>query len=339
MQLVPSQLSAHLEANPLPLVISVFGDTPLLIDDSLQVIRKRARQQGAEERLRWLQDSQFDWQQLVDQSASLSLFSNLRLIELELPEGKPGREGSEALKNYLQAPPSDQILVIIGPKLKQEQLKSKWYLQLAAAGPVVTANTPERKDLPRFIQHRAQTYQLQLAADTTQLLADWFEGNLLALDQELQILALADLPKPVALSRVQETAQDQSRFSVFALQEAILRADVEDALHRLARLFDEDVEVAILNWMLQREWQTVNALKHADNFATACKQNGIWRSQEALYRGFCQRLTQPALQQAARLLVRLEYAFKRDSGDNYRTLATHLVTLYCQPEAVVGLPQ
>lgn len=337
MQLAPAQLPALLERQGLPPVLSVFGDSPLLIDDALQMIRQHARHQGIDERLRWLQDGQFDWQQLQDQSASLSLFSSLRLIELELPEGKPGRDGGEAIRQYVQSPPSDQILIVIGPKLKQEQLKAKWYKELSEAGPVINANSPDRSALPRFVQARAQRYQLQLQADATQLLADWFEGNLLALDQELQKLALTNLPQPVTAAAIQTAADDQSRFSVFALQEAILQADLDTALHRLARLFEEGVEPAILNWMLQREWQTVSQLQQADNFAEACRKNGVWRNQEQAYRQFCQRMSQHASTKAADLLARLEYAFKRDSGEHYPTLATHLVALYCRPQQVLEI--
>src|SRR5690606_96709 len=127
--------------------------------------------------------------------------------------------------------------------------------------------------------------------------------------------------------------------NVFALQETILHADLSSALHRLARLLEDEVEEAILNWMLQREWQVVCTLQQADNFADACRKNGVWRNQEALYRNFCQRMSPQAVSKAAELLARLEYAFKRDSGEDYGTLATHLVTLYCQPELVSRLPQ
>lgn len=336
-QLTSAQLPSFFETNNLPPVISLFGDSPLLIDDALQLIRQQARKQAIEERIRWLQDSQFDWQQLLDQSASLSLFSNVRLVELELPEGKPGREGGDALRQYLSTPPPDQILVIIGPKLKQEQLKAKWYKELTSQALLINANSPDRTALPRFVQSRAQRHQIQLAPDATQLLADWFEGNLLALDQELQKLALSDLPQPISAAAIQSAAEDQSRFNVFALQEATIQGNLDSALHRLARLLEDDVEPAILNWMLQREWQTVSNLQQAANFSDACRRNGVWRNQENAYRQFCQRMSAAAMSKAADLLVRIEYAFKRDSGEHYATLVTHLVSLYCQPQQVVGI--
>ncbi|MGI0152824.1 DNA polymerase III subunit delta [Pseudidiomarina sp. WS423] len=342
MQLYSSQLTQHLQQHGLAPIVCVFGDAPLLVDESVQQLRRFARQQGIDERQRLLQDAQLDWSILHTASANLSLFSSQRLLELELPEGKPGREGGEALRSYAEQPSQDQILVIIGPKLKQEQQKAKWFQQLSKVATMVSANNPERQQLPRFIQQRAQRYQLQLDPSAVQLLADWYEGNLLALDQELQKLALSELPLPVTAALITSHSEDQSRFNVFALQEAILAADLDQALHKLQRLFEGDVEPAILNWALQREWTLVFSLQQAlaagQSFSSAAKQQRLWRSQEPAYRQFVQRMDASAMQVAGQLLSRLEYAFKGDSGDHYPTLVTQLVALYCRPQQLQQLP-
>jgi DNA polymerase-3 subunit delta len=336
MSLNPAQLSSYLQQHGLPPLLCIFGDTPLLLDDSLQVLRHYAKQHGVDEREYHRQDASFDWRMLSQPSNNFSLFSSHRLIELELPEGKPGREGGDALRSYAEHPVADQTLVIIGPKLKGEQLKAKWFTQLQAAAPMVEANSPERRQLPRFIADRAQRYQLQLDTEAQQLLADWFEGNLLALDQELQKLALMDLPQPLNKQAISLAAEDQSRFSVFALQEAIVAGQLEPALHRLQRLFEDDAEIAILNWMLQREWHKLTRLESAilqgESLARVYPQLQIWRTQEQAYQQFLRRMqSHNQLPQVADLLRRIELAFKRDSGEQLRTLITHLVCLYCNP--------
>lgn len=343
MQVALGQLQAHLDQHGLPAVLSLFSDTPLFIDDAVQIIRQAAQQQGVSERQRWVQDNSFDWRQLSEQGGSMSLFSQLTLIELELPDGKPGREGGEAIRAYTDQPNQDQIMLILGPRLKQEQQKSKWYQALNQQGLVINANAPERHALPRLVNERASRYQLQLEEQAAQLLADWYEGNLLALDQQLQKLALSDLPQPLSVATIQAAAEDQSRFSVFALQEALIAGDTEASLHRLERLFEEDVEIAILSWMLQREWQQLWQIEQSHQcgigFAQIAKKLRLWRSQEQLYRNFWQRC-RSHLSQINELLARLELAFKRDSGADYRALTTHLILLYCEPETVaqVRLP-
>lgn len=336
MAITAAQLHSYLQQHGLPPLLAIFGDTPLLLDDCLQLVRNYAKQHGVDEREYHRQDSAFDWRMLSQPSSNFSLFSSHRLIELELPEGKPGREGGDALRSYAEQPVADQTLVIIGPKLKGEQLKAKWFQQLQAAAPLVEANAPERRQLPRFIAERAQRYQLTLDQDAQQLLADWFEGNLLALDQELQKLALMDLPQPLNQQAISNAAEDQSRFSVFALQEAIVAGQLEPALHRLQRLFEDDAEIAILNWMLQREWHKLtrleSAMQQGESLSRVYPQLQIWRNQEQAYQQFLRRMqSSQQLAQAADLLRRIELAFKRDSGEQLRTLITHLVCLYCNP--------
>ncbi|WP_258807138.1 DNA polymerase III subunit delta [Pseudidiomarina sp. CB1] len=326
-----AELEQHLQKHGLPALLSVFGDTPLLLDDALQLVRAQARAQGIDERTRFIQDQQFDWSQLREQGANFGLFSNLRLVELELPDAKPGREGAEALKQYCAELPDDQILVITGPKLKQEQLKAKWFQLLQQAGPVVQANSPDRRQLPNFIQQRSQRHNVSLTGDAVQLLADWFEGNLLALDQELQKLALTDLPQPLTPQAIMDAAQDQSRFTVFALQEAILAGDLKNALKRLQRLLEEEAEIAILNWMLQRELQKLERLQQGNLGSRELMSLGIWRNQEGAYQAFAKRVSREHLARLSRLLVRLEYAFKRDSGEDFATLYCHTVVLLCAP--------
>lgn len=340
MQLSIGQLQTQLQQQPLPALLCIFGDSPLLVDDALQLIRAAAKQQGVEERLAWRQDKQFDWQQLNHSSDSLSLFSSKKLVELELPEGKPGRDGGEAIRSYAASPNQDQILVLYGPKLRQDQQKAKWFQVLSQTAWTVQANAPYREQLPRFVLDRAKRYQLTLAADAAQLMSDWYEGNLLALDQQLQKLALSDLASPIDAAAIRASAEDQSQFTVFALQDAIISGQTELALRRLQRLLEEGEEVAIMSWMLQREWQTLRQLEQhlaaGGNFAQACKALRIWPSQQQHYQALWQRC-QNQLGQLNHCLAALETAYKRDDGGDIQALLTHIVLLFCSPERVKDL--
>jgi DNA polymerase III delta subunit len=48
-------------------------------------------------------DANFDWGTLLQAGASMSLFSEKRLLELRLPSGKPGDKGAAALHRILLA--------------------------------------------------------------------------------------------------------------------------------------------------------------------------------------------------------------------------------------------
>lgn len=333
--LFPEQLQQHLNGQPLPAIILLFGEELLLRQDALSELRQYLKQRCGDEleRQRLIQQHDFDWQQLQDSGQSLSLFSQFRVLELELHDNKPGREGSDALTQYAQQPPAEQLLVVIGDRLKKEQQNSRWFKALSQRAWLVRTPTPDRARLPRFIHQRAQRYGLQLSSDALDLLAHWFEGSLASLDQELQKWSLLHNQETLDVAAVKQFMQDVSHFDAFSLQDSLLQNDWQQAAHRLARLLEEDVDRHQLLWVMQREVQTLSQVKTAQqsqlDSATIFRQQMIWPSQQPAYQQRAQRLPWTALQQAQRLIQRLELALKNDTGEPVDTLFMHCLGLLC----------
>ncbi len=81
MRLTPGQLSAHLAKGLAPLYV-VAGEEPLLLMEALDAIRAAARRAGYSERETMDVDRGFNWQQVADSCASLSLFASRRIVEV-----------------------------------------------------------------------------------------------------------------------------------------------------------------------------------------------------------------------------------------------------------------
>ena len=103
MKLNPAQLGKHLQGNLSPVYV-VSGDEPLLCQEAADAIRAATRQQGFSERQVFNADNNFDWGNLLQAGASLSLFADKRLLELRLANGKPSDKG-RACSNTWRAPP------------------------------------------------------------------------------------------------------------------------------------------------------------------------------------------------------------------------------------------
>lgn len=328
----PEKLENYLQQNGVPPIMLVFGDDLLLRNDALSSIRKHLASDDLE-RIHWLQSKDFDWQQLSSGEQSMSLFGNLRLVELELPENKPGRDGSAALTEYAQNQAESEILIVIGDRLKKETQNSRWFKALAEHGPLVRTQSPDKSQLPAFIHQRAQRYQLTLATGVPEKLSDWFEGNLLALDQELSKWQLLTNDGVITEDFLRNSIDDVSRFSVFALQESIQQQDFEGALHRLDRLLDEENDFHRLVWILQREVQLLTALQKSQQIQTDTtalfRQFMIWPNQQPGYHKRASQLSRQTLLDAQRLVERIEAALKLDSGESPLILTTHLLSLLC----------
>src|SRR5512133_3793451 len=103
MQIQTAALAAHLQKG-LKSLYTLHGDEPLLIQEALDAIRTAARAQGFTERSsHTVSGAHFDWSEVLAAGGSLSLFSDKQILELRIPSGKPGKDGSVALQQLTQA--------------------------------------------------------------------------------------------------------------------------------------------------------------------------------------------------------------------------------------------
>ena len=89
MRLRADQLGKHLKGEELLPVYLVAGDEPLQQDETLDALRSAARQRGFEERQRFSADTGIDWNALLNEAQSLSLFGGRRILEVVLNDKRP----------------------------------------------------------------------------------------------------------------------------------------------------------------------------------------------------------------------------------------------------------
>jgi DNA polymerase-3 subunit delta len=82
----------------------VWGDEPLLAQEAADLIRAAARAAGHTERqVHHVTGAHFNWSGLLGAAQAMSLFADRQLIEIRIPSGKPGKDGSDALQRYCEA--------------------------------------------------------------------------------------------------------------------------------------------------------------------------------------------------------------------------------------------
>ena len=96
MKIKPEQLASHLQKQLLPVYV-VSGDEPLLAQEATDSLRTAARAAGFTERELFHVEGNYDWNQLLSEANSLSLFADKKILEVRIANGKPGDKGSKAL--------------------------------------------------------------------------------------------------------------------------------------------------------------------------------------------------------------------------------------------------
>jgi DNA polymerase III subunit delta len=257
MRYVPQTLQRGLDEGKLPLAWLVAGDEPLLVGEAADAIRARARKDGYTGREVLFFDRSFDWDALLGELRSMSLFADRRIIELRMPQPKPGVEGSKALVLALADLSCDVLLLVITDKIEYADRSSAWVKAFEAKGACVDAEQLTPEQLPEWVSERMRRAGLEPEREAAELLAERCEGNLVAAHQEIALLALMQGPGRVTHEAVAESVATSARYHVFQLGEALLGGDAARAVRILDGLAAEGEEPTLVLWCIAEELRSI----------------------------------------------------------------------------------
>lgn len=351
MQLRLDQLAAHLQKGLRPLY-TLWGDEPLLAQEAGDAIRAAARAAGHSERqVHVVSGAHFNWSALLGAAQAMSLFADKQIIEIRIPSGKPGKEGSDALQRYCETLSDDVVTVLQLPRLDRQQQASAWFTALDGAGVTIRIDAIERKALPQWIAQRlaAQGQRVQggeAGQHTLAFFADRVEGNLLAAHQEIQKLGLLYPAGELSFDQVESAVLNVARYDVFKLGEAVLAGQVARALRMLDGLQAEGEAAVLVHWTLAEDIRALRRVKDAQAagkpLPMALREARVWGVKERLFERALPLFTENALAQlldAAQICDGLVKGLKHpdwplDPWQGLRRLV--LMTAQCSAAAAPG---
>ena len=297
MNLAPGQLQEHLKRG-IKSLYTLYGDEPLLVQEFADSLRAHARGLGYTERtVHTVAGAHFDWSEVLASGGSLSLFADKQIVEIRIPSGKPGKEGSVALQQIAERAQGDDstLSLIMLPRLDSMTTKGAWFGALESYGVTVKFEQIARNNLPQWISQRLQAQGQRVAAGeegqrTLQFFSDRVEGNLLAAHQEIQKLGLLyPLPGGSVLSfeQVENAVLNVARYDVFKLSEAVLGGQTVRVARMLDGLQAEGESEVLVHWAISEDIRGMKRVKDAINagrpMPMALRDNRIWGIKEKLY--------------------------------------------------------
>lgn len=249
MKISVDKLAAHLHDRLAPIYL-VAGDEPLQREEAADAVRRAAKAGGYADREVFFADASYDWRQLANAGASLSLFASRRVLDLRLPTGKPGA-GAAVLEAYAADPAPDTVLLVVSAKL--ERGGGRWAAALERAGVFVQIWPVEAARLPAWLASRMRRLGLEPSHEAVNVMAELVEGNLPAAAQEIDKLLLLQGPGPVDADAVRSAVADSARYDPYKLVDAALAGDQVRTAHILGGLREEGVEPTFVLWAFTRE--------------------------------------------------------------------------------------
>jgi DNA polymerase-3 subunit delta len=313
MRLDSNQLKQHLTQSLSPLYVLV-GDEPLAQSECLDAIRLVARKAGADERTGFIVERNFNWQQIGQFGQAMSLFSSQRILEIHIPNGKPGIEGGKALAELATNLIPDTTVIITLPELERDAKNSAWFNALQNSSTLIELKEVAPSQLPQWLAARLKAQNQSTDAATLAFIAHQVEGNLLAAHQEVQKLGLLYPAGEISAEAVRESVLNVSRYDAFQLGEAVLAGDTERTTRILQGLQDEgETAVAIMNplmWVLRPLVRIKHAEARGENMMNAMTNARIYGERQHLVKRALGRLSLRTLEAALQKLCDIDKTAK-----------------------------
>ena len=308
MQLALTQIQAHLQKG-LRSLYTLHGDEALLVQEAADAIRAAARSQGFTERsVHVVSGAHFDWSEVLAAGGSMSLFADKQLLEIRMPTGKPGKEGSPMIQQLAQAAEGNDttLTLFILPRLDTTTKKGAWFGALDQFGVTVQIDSLDRAQLPQWIAQRLKLQGQSVVAgqegqSCLQFFADRVEGNLLAAHQEIQKLGLLYPAGELTMSQVESAVLNVARYDVFKLSESVLSGQMARVQRMLDGLQAEGEAAVLVHYALAEDIRALKRVKDAmaqgKPLPMALREQRVWGVREKQFERVLPRLSASRLAQ------------------------------------------
>jgi DNA polymerase-3 subunit delta len=327
-----AQFHKQLAGAELKPVYLLAGEEHLLLLEAADALRARARELGYTEREVLDAEGSFDWSDLTMAAASMSLFATRRVIDLRLPGGRPGKDGSAVITAYCDQPAPDTVLMISCTQWSKQHVGA-WVAAVEKIGIFVPLWPLKPNEFRDWIAQRMASRGLKPDRDAIEALAERVEGNLLAAAQEIDKLKLLHGSAPLDAVTLEDLVADSARFDVFRLSDAALAGDGARALRVLAGLRAEGEQIPGLMGWIVNQLQMLARLAGAGNLSAALRSERIWPAREGLYRKALARADSGHWERCLAEAASIDKISKgRDSGDAWLQLE-RLIAGIAQPRS------
>ncbi|MBT8041056.1 MAG: DNA polymerase III subunit delta [Xanthomonadales bacterium] len=338
MALRPEQLPSALERDLSPVYL-LAGAEPLLLQECRDAVIRAAQERGYAERSVHEVSGKFDWNQLAEESSVPSLFSSQKILDIRLPTGKPGADGAKVLTAMAENPDPDLLLLVSSGEWSRAMRRLKWTGKLAQAGVLVEIWPVRPQELPGWIRTRMQRAGLKPDREAVALLAELVEGNLLAAQQEIDKLLMADRDPRVTVDDITRSVANSARFDAFRLVECALNGKLDECLRVASGLQRTGVAIQPVYAALYRELMVAadvsSAASSGEGEAAAFKRWRVWPARQGAIRQIMRRLPAEGFGTVFRTLSLIDRQSKgRAQGDAWQTL-DRLLWFICRPGEVV----
>ena len=294
----------------------IIGNDPYLQHYAQTQLKTSFKQLGFNEQLTFNIDNQTDWSTIFDSCQEMNLFSDNTLIFLDFGENSINANVTTKLNTLSEMLTAEIVLIISLNKITKTNENAQWYKTLSDKLVVVSCNTPDEVQLPKWLSNHLQQKQMQIEPEAIELLCYYYEGNLLALTQIVEQLKLLFPNQTITYDQVESNINDSAIFTPYHWIDAMVSHKTKRATHIMQQLKMNEFEPLILLRVIQRELiLLINLKKGLSNksFKQIFDEYKIWQNKRSMYTSYLNRFDIKDLFNTLKRLTEIEISFKNDN--------------------------
>ena len=293
-----------------PRLFFVYGPEIILKNDSIDHINEFYKKHGFTEKKAIFDKDFKDIERILIENAGGSLFGSKTIIEIFHNGGKIPKE----ITNIFEIPninKMENIVIIIRSAIEKINLKTKWVKRMSDISLIVQCAKLKSFEEKVWVKDRLSFMNERDAKNYTNKITDMFSGNLVAQNNEINILKLTYSEE----SNNQDIGIDNAEFLPYQLEDKIIELNTNYAL-RISKSIkkNDDHYGPLLVFIMGKIINTSVSVHQNINKNSSLEKAGIWRSKMPAYINFIKKNTLKKMMPLQKKVYELDLAAKGLAG-------------------------
>ena len=293
-----------------PRLFFVYGPEIILKNDSIDHINEFYKKHGFTEKKAIFDKDFKDIERILIENAGGSLFGSKTIVEIFHNGGKIPKE----ITNIFEIPninKMENIVIIIRSAIEKINQKTKWVKRMNDISLIVQCAKLKSFEEKIWVKDRLSFMNERDAKNYTNKITDMFSGNLVAQNNEINILKLTYSEE----SNNQDIGIDNAEFLPYQLEDKIIELNTNYAL-RISKSIkkNDDHYGPLLVFIMGKIINTSVSVHQNINKNSSLEKAGIWRSKMPAYINFIKKNTLKKMMPLQKKVYELDLAAKGLAG-------------------------
>ena len=291
-------------------IFFVFGSEIVLRNSSVDHINQFFKSTGYSEKKAIHEKDFLNIEKILYENAGGTLFGSKTIIEIFHNGGKIPKE----ITNIFEFPNINKmqnIIIVIRSALEKINNSTKWVKKMDESALIIQCNKLKSFEEKAWVKNQLGFMNEEDAKEYSNRISDTFSGNLVAQNNEINILKLTYKEN---ISN-KEISSDNAEFLPYELEDKIIELNTSYAL-RIAKSIkkNDDHYGPLLVWIMGKIINTSISAHQNINKTSSLEKSGIWKSKIPTYVGFIKQNTLNKMMPLQKKIYELDLAAKGLAG-------------------------